>query len=167
MSQSKTEIAGRHDFDFMAGRWRVHHKRLKERLANSDEWIEFDGTQVARPLMEGSANVDDNYFDVPGAPYRGVTLRAFDPESGQWSIWWLDGRMPLGPLEPPMRGTFRDGVGTFYADETFKGIPIRVRFIWSHITPTSSRWEQAFSTDNGATWETNWISEFKRTHDQP
>ncbi len=27
-----------HDFDFYWGKWRVHHRRLKERLAGSDEW---------------------------------------------------------------------------------------------------------------------------------
>ena len=76
--------------------------------------------------------------------------------------WWLDGRMPLGPLDPPVRGGFRDGVGTFTADEAFRGKPIKVRFTWSRITPTSARWEQAFSPDGGKTWEVNWEMDFTR-----
>jgi len=53
-------------------------------------------------------------------------------------------------------------VGTFYSRETFNGADITVRFIWSHITPDSARWEQAFSADDGKTWEANWIMEFTR-----
>ena len=90
-------------------------------------------------------------------------MRSFDAKSGQWSIWWLDSRTPLGPLDPPVRGSFRGGVGSFLAEDTFKGKAIRVRFEWSRITSTSCHWEQAFSTDGGANWETNWIMDFERT----
>lgn len=155
-------VRGLHDFDFLAGAWRVAHRRLKERLAGSTEWIAFSGTTTAQLVMEGAANIDDNFLDMPGGAYRAVTLRAFDAATSLWSIWWLDGRMPHAPLEPPMRGRFDDGVGLFLADETFNGKPIRVRFIWSRITPTSARWEQAFSPDGGKTWETNWIMDFAR-----
>jgi hypothetical protein len=61
-----------------------------------------------------------------------------------------------------VRGRFHGGVGTFYADDTFKDKPIRVRFLWSGIQANTCRWEQAFSPDGGATWETNWIMEFTR-----
>jgi hypothetical protein len=155
--------SGAHDFDFIAGEWRARHRRLKERLAGSTEWIEFTGTQSARIIMGGTANMDDNVFDMPGGAYRGITLRAFDAASGLWSIWWLDSRYPQNPMDPPMRGRFENGVGLFYADETFNGRPIRVRFIWKNISPTQSRWEQAFSADGGQTWETNWTTDFTKT----
>jgi hypothetical protein len=153
---------GVHDFDFIAGRWRVHHRRLKERLAGNDEWQEFAGTSDARLILDGAGNVDDNVIELPAGTYRAATLRSYDPESRQWSIWWLDGRFPRGPLDPPMVGGFKDGVGTFLADDTFGGKPIVVRFIWSEITEASARWEQAFSSDGGETWEVNWIMEFTR-----
>jgi hypothetical protein len=82
-------------------------------------------------------------------------------ESGQWSIWWLDGRNP-GSIDTPVVGRFENGVGAFLADETFAGKPIRVRFFWTVSRPDRPRWEQAFSTDAGATWETNWIMDFTR-----
>jgi hypothetical protein len=153
---------GIHDFDFLAGRWRVRHHKLTTRLAGADDWVDFDGTVEAWPLMDGAANVDDNVLEAPDGTYRAVTLRSYDRESGQWSIRWLDDRFPLAPLEPPMRGFFVDGVGTFFADEVFQGQPVRVRFVWSEITATSARWEQAFSTDAGATWEVNWTMRFTR-----
>ncbi len=162
MTEVARGAAGVHDFDFFVGRWRVHHRRLQERLANSHDWIEFEGTSVAQTLLAGYGNIDDNVLELPGDPYRAVTLRAFDVKTGLWSIWWLDGRSPKGPLDPPVRGTFKEGVGTFFADDTFDGKPIRVRFIWSRIAPASCHWEQAFSPDGGKTWETNWEMTFVR-----
>ena len=155
-------VTGLHDFDFLAGRWKVHHRKLKKRLANSHEWLEFEGTLYSQPLMGGYANVDDDVFDVPGAAYRGVAPRSFDPKTGLWSIWWMDSRYPTAPMDPPVKGSFHDGVGTFYADDTENGRPIRIRFIWSKITPTTCHWEQAYSPDAGKTWETNWVQDLVR-----
>ena len=149
------------DFDFLIGRWAVHHRRLKERLIGCTEWEEFAGHSELRTLMDGRVNVDDNVIELPGRTYRAVTLRSFDPGSKQWAIWWLDGRDPHR-IDTPMIGSFSDGVGSFYADEVVQGQPVRVRFLWTHITPTSCRWQQAFSTDPGLNWETNWVMDFKR-----
>jgi hypothetical protein len=150
-----------HDFDFYMGSWRVHHLRLEERLAGSDDWQEFEGTSTAWPILDGAGNIDDNVLELPAGTYRAISFRTFDPESGRWSIWWLDGRYPTR-LDPPVVGGFENGVGTFIADDTFNGRPILVRFIWSNLTATSTRWEQAFSPDGGATWEVNWIMESTR-----
>lgn len=150
-----------HDFDFLVGNWRVHHWRLKERLAGSHDWVEFEGTSRHWKTMDGHGNVDNNYIGLPGGPYFGVGLRGYDPKTGTWAIWWLDERDPL-KIEPPVFGNFRDGVGTFEGDDTFKGKPIKVRFVWSKITASSAHWEQAFSPDGGATWETNWRMDFTR-----
>jgi hypothetical protein len=157
----KGDTDGVHDFDFFMGSWRVHHRRLKERLANNHEWVEFEGTGTAQKILGGFGNIDDNVLDLPGEAYRAATLRAYDPEKKQWSIWWLDGRNP-GHLDPPVVGRFENGVGTFYADDTFKGKPIRVRFLWTRVTSNTPHWEQAFSIDAGETWETNWTMDFSK-----
>ena len=151
-----------HDFDFYFGTWRIHHKQLVERLAGSTTWREFESTSTAWPIMGGTGNIDDNVLEHPNGTYRAISLRSFDPATGQWAIWWVDSRSPHGALDPPVKGKFVDGVGTFYADDTLRGKPIRVRFTWSKITPTSARWEQAFSPDGGKTWELNWTMQFQR-----
>jgi hypothetical protein len=158
----KPDLSGLHDFDLRAGEWVCHHRRLKERLAGSHEWQEFDGTQSFRLLMDGFANEDENVLNLPGGAYKGVTLRAYDSKTGQWAIWWLDGRTPFGDLDPPVKGRFVNGVGVFYADDTLRGKPVRVRFTWSNITANSAHWEQAFSPDGGKTWELNWVTDFSR-----
>jgi len=150
------------DFDFFVGRWTVRHRRLKQRLAGSTQWEEFGGTSLMQKVMDGQGNFDDNLIDLPGRPYRAVSLRSFDPKTKQWAIWWVDGRDPHHRLDPPMVGGFSEGIGTFYADETLDGRPIRVRYLWTDITANSCRWQQAFSPDGGQTWETNWVMDFTR-----
>lgn len=152
--------AGKHAFAFQTGDWRVRHRKLKQRLAGSTEWVEFDGTCRAWELLGGEANVDDHFLDDPAGAYRAATFRRTDPASGRLSIWWFD---PRFALDPPVHGSFENGVGTFLGDDQLDGRPIKVRFIWSNITPTSARWAQAFSPDGGQTWETNWIMSFERT----
>ncbi len=155
-------LSGAHDFDFWIGEWRVHHRRLKERLAGNHDWVDFDGTATTRPALGGLGNVDDSVFNFPGGAYRGVGIAAYDPKTAQWSTWGLDGRDPVASLDPPARGHFENGVGTFYADDSFNGKPVRVRFIWTHATPATAHFEQAYSPDAGKTWETNWTSDFQR-----
>ena len=149
------------DFDFLVGHWTVRHRRLKERLAGCTEWEEFPGTCSLRPLLDGQANVDDNVLELPSGSYRAASIRAYDPATKLWSIWWLDSRHPHD-LGTPVVGAFKNGTGTFFADDMLNGEPIRVRFLWTDIEAASARWQQAFSQDGGATWETNWIMEFRR-----
>ncbi len=149
------------DFDFLPGHWAIHHRRLKERLTGCTEWETFKGTCQAWPLLGGLGNVDDNVLELPGGTYRALTMRTFDPATRQWAIWWVDGRHPHR-LDPPVVGGFADGVGTFECDDELRGQPIRVRYVWSDITATSARWQQAFSPDGGQTWETNWVMALTR-----
>jgi len=164
MGHRMTKAAGR-EFDFFFGEWDVRHRRLTARLAGSDDWQDFAGTSSVRPLLGGLGNIDDNLIHLPDGAYRAISLRSHDPSRGQWAIWWLDGRAPHR-LDVPMIGSF-DGssggpVGTFFAEDTYKGKPIRVRFLWTRTETPSPRWEQAFSADRGVTWETNWYMDFTR-----
>jgi hypothetical protein len=151
-----------HAFDFLAGKWIVHHRKLNQRLASPrcDEWTEFDGTCSFRHILGGLGNVDDNLIAHPEGSYRGASLRLFDKATGQWSIWWMNDGVAV--IEPPVTGGFTNGIGTFEGDDTFDGRPIRVRFIWNDITDTTATWQQAFSEDGGQTWETNWLMNFER-----
>ena len=157
-----SDLSGLHAFDLRVGKWKMKNRVLKERLAGSHDWLEYDGARLGGSVMNGYGNADDTFLNKPGGAYSGVTLRAYDAKTGQWAIWWLDGRTPTAKLDPPMIGRFANGVGIFYNDDSLRGRPIRVRFIWSKITRNSAHWEQAYSPDGGKTWETNWISDFTR-----
>lgn len=149
------------DFDFVIGDWLVKHRRLKERLANCYEWIEFDGEMSTRKILGGYGNVEDNVLYFPEGEFRAIALRSYDTTTATWSIWWLDGRFP-DRIDVPVVGGFNDGVGTFFARDRAAGVPVTVRFIWSQAGADELRWEQAFSPDDGSTWETNWTMTFFR-----
>ena len=151
-----------HDFDFLFGAWNVRHHVLKGRLVGSTEWVEFTGTLRAEPLLGGPGNFDDNTLNRPTGFYRAVTLRAFDPETKTWAIWFLDGRWPH-KLDAPVIGKFENRIGNFYSDDVNNGKPVKLRFTWIATDPEAPRWEQALSPDGGKTWETNWRMEYVRT----
>lgn len=152
---------GRADFDFEEGSWAVRHRRLGTRLQGADDWEEFPGESRMHRVLGGLGNVEDNHLHVPGGSYRALALRSFDPATRLWAIWWLDGRSPHG-LDVPVVGRFENGLGRFTAQDRFNGQPVVVEFQWSQ-TPEGPRWQQAFSPDNGVSWEVNWVMDFRRT----
>lgn len=160
MSGTPQRPCGAEAFDFLIGAWDVRHRRLERRLAGDDRWARFGGSMVCRAILNGLGNFDENVIDLPEGHYRACTVRMFEPAVGQWSIRWIDGRNPA--FDPPVFGGFEDGVGLFHGNDRFEGQPIGVRYVWSDITPASARWEQAFSADDGRSWEVNWVMEFER-----
>lgn len=155
-----TARPGLHAFAFQTGEWRVRHRKLKRRLAGEKDWLEFGGTCRAWEVMAGAGNVEEHFLDDPTGPYHASTMRRLDPASDRWSIWWFDSRDAA--LGPPVHGRFENGIGTFFGDDMLDGRAIVMRFIWSGIAADAAQWEQAFSPDKGATWETNWIMQFER-----
>ncbi len=148
-------------FAFQTGIWRVHHRKLRERLNGCTDWSEFTGTSAAREIMDGAGNIEDNFLNDPVGAYHAAALRRIDPVSGEWTITWFDQR--YSDVGPAMRGHFKGSTGTFLCDDVLDDNLISVRFIWSRTGTANPRWEQAFSADGGENWETNWIMDFERT----
>jgi len=148
------------NFDFFVGEWTSTQRRLREVLTGCQEWYEFEGVTRCWRVFDGAGNVDEVTF--PSLGWGGVTLRLYDKERDEWSLYWASSRSGLAL--PPVVGRFHDdGRGVFDGDDVYDGKPIRCVYIWSRITDQSCRWEQAFSVDQGSTWETNWIADFQRT----
>lgn len=151
---------GSHDFDPLIGTWKYHLKRLKDRLAGSHEWVEFEGTGVCRPIWDG-AMLEQAVFEAPGNRIEGIVVRLYNAETRQWKLYW-DSR-PVGRFDPPQIGEFKNGVGEFFAQDTWKGRTVLVRFRWTKLDTPSPHFEQAYSDDGGTTWEVNWITDQTRT----
>jgi hypothetical protein len=146
------------DFDFLTGSWDVRNRWLTDFLDETSDWEEFPGTSRASVHFAGGANFDE--IDFPTKGFAGLTLRLFDTEREEWSLYWASKR--TGTLFPPVTGRFTDGRGEFFGDDTHAGKDVRVRFVWSGITEHTARWEQAFSLDEDRTWVTNWIMDLTR-----
>jgi hypothetical protein len=154
---------GSHDFDFLIGNWKAHVRRLPDRLVGSNAWIEYNGISNHKKVLDTDANFEEFEVDNPEKHLhiKGQTLRLYNPDSHQWSIYLLD--LDKGVLSvPPVIGEFNGNRGEFYDQEQYKGRAILVRYIWLNISPKSARMEQSFSADGGKTWETNWICELTR-----
>ena len=157
---SPSATSSRHDFDYLVGNWNLSNRKLKTRLAGSTEWISFESRVEMHQILGGLGNID-KYTDLStGKPYEGVALRLFNPETRLWSIYWADSNS--GSLDPPVVGSFENKVGHFFARDTYKGRNIIVVFRWDVRDPQFPIWSQAFSTDEGKTWEWNSINVSER-----
>ena len=88
--------------------------------------------------------------EAVGARILGTYFDLDDPDRFVWLRSYTD---------ITMRGA---ALRAFYGDDEHDGKRVLVRYLWSEITSRNARWEQAFSPDGGATWETNWTMRFKR-----
>jgi hypothetical protein len=160
---ANTERDGQRDFDFEMGTWNIHLKRLLHPLAGSTTWIEFDGTSVTRKVWDGRSELEEFETDGAAGHIEGLTLRLYNPQSHQWSLYWANSKD--GIMAPPQIGQFKNGRGEFFAQDTQNGKSVFVWFIWSEITPNSAHFEQSFSDDGGKSWEVNWVTDQTRVPD--
>lgn len=147
-----------HDFDYFAGGWTAQQHRLAVQKDGSKRWETFPAVLCMEPYLGGLVTVDEMYLPTKGK--AGVTIRTFDVQKHQWSVYWIssaDGVLGV----PGVVGGFHGNHGEFYGDDVDDGRPIRVRFTWDKRDHDHARWEQAFSYDN-RTWETNWTADFTR-----
>ncbi|HEY2459646.1 MAG TPA: hypothetical protein VGI16_02515 [Candidatus Acidoferrum sp.] len=158
-----TQRDGSHDFDFLIGDWKAHVRRLPERLKGSHTWVEYNGISNHKKLLDSNANFEEFDVSSPDKKLRikGQTLRLYNPESHQWSIYLVD--LDKGTLDlPPVVGQFNGRRGEFYNQQIWENRAVLVRYVWLDISPESSRMEQSFSADGGKSWEVNWICELSR-----
>lgn len=147
-----------HDFDYFVGGWTTKQHRLKTGKDGSKSWETFPATLCMELYLGGLVTVDEMYMPTKGR--AGVTVRTFDVQKRQWSIYWIssaDGVLGV----PGVVGGFHGNHGEFYGDDVDNGHPIKVRYIWDKLDQDHAQWKQAFSYDN-RTWQTNWIGDFVR-----
>lgn len=145
------------DFDFLAGEWKIHHRRLK--TPGTDDWDIFEGEATCWTILAGVGSVEE--LRIPARNFSGMGLRLLDVEKREWSDFWVNAKS--GVLATPgTTGMFVDRVGTFVADDMDGDKPIMVRGVWDRIVPTSCRWHQALSYDGGKTWQGQWFMDWTR-----
>jgi hypothetical protein len=156
-----TARPGEHEFDFALGTWKEHSTRLLHPLTGSTTWVNMEGVSVVHKFWNGRGNLTELESDGPDGHLELLALRLYNPEAQQWNLTFATSK--VGVLGMPQNtGEFKNGIGQFYDQESYKGRAIWVRFTITPISADSYRSEQAFSDDNGKTWETNWINTYTR-----
>ena len=160
---SATAPNGQHDFDWEIGAWTTRVSRLQSPLSGSQTWVELEGTTVVRKLFDGRANLAELDIAGPSGRIQGISLRLYEPQTRQWNINYASLRS--GTLTAPIAGAFKNGRGEFFGRDSLDGRPILVRFVIECATRDVCRFEQAFSADDGKSWELNWIATDSRIAD--
>jgi hypothetical protein len=152
------------DFDFLVGKWKMHNRHLNQRLENCKDWTEFDSSDENMKILNDTADMDTySTTEFPGQEgklFQGLTLRLFNPKTKLWSLYWVASN--TGAIDPPVVGSFENGVGHFFGKDTLNGKPIIVMFRWDARNKDRPIWGQAFSPDNGKTWEWNFFNVSER-----
>lgn len=147
-------------FDFWVGEWDVNLRMLQDDLTWKDSvraHAEIHSILGGRAILE--------LWD--SAPILGYSLRYHDAATGKWVLWlnW-PGNNRAGSSS--LTGEFRHGRGEFFSSSTdAQGNESISRYTFSDATPTSLRWDDAYSSDGGKTWSASWIMEFTRTRERP
>jgi hypothetical protein len=157
---SASTSSSQNDFDFLVGKWKMHHRKLKRRLENCKDWTEFESTDENHKILNGIGDVDILSATFDGKPFEGFTLRLFNPKTKLWSLYWV--ASDVGVLDPPVVGSFENNVGHFFTKDIFNGKKIIMLFRWDVRDKDHPIWSQAFSPDNGKTWEWNWYNVSER-----
>ena len=147
---------GRGDFDWEIGRWKTQLKRRLHPLTGSEAWVEYSGTTAVTKVWNGGANLVELDVTGPAGRIEGLSLRLYEPDTQRWTLNFSN--RASGTLSPPSVGSFHNGRGEFLSREKLGDRDVLVRFVISDITADSARFEQAFSADDGKTWESNWIA---------
>jgi hypothetical protein len=165
LAQTSTQAAvatsdGQHDFDFNFGVWHTHIRRVLDPFAESGKSVELNGTVTVRKVWNGRAQWEEIEAEGPDGHWEGMTLFLYNPTSHQWSQWFADSKD--GVMANPLIGSFRDGRGELYTQDTFHDRSVLVRGEWSQIKPDSHHFEEAYSKDGGKTWHSAFIADLNR-----
>ena len=123
------------DFDFLTGTWDIANRWHTDFLDPASKWEEFPGISRASRHFGGAAGLQrDNLPDQ-------AVLRADPPpaQPGHPPVVALLGQQADRHAVPASHGTFTDGVGEFFGEDTHNDVPVLARFRWTDITVGSAR----------------------------
>ena len=150
---------GRHDFDFFFGAWQIaNRKRVRPLVPGDDEWIEFEaylrGAADPRRPRERRHLLGARLSGRPGS--RASRCGCSSPGPALADLVGVHGRQraPRHARGRPLPGRRRRPVRVRRHP---RRRAVRVRYDWKDIDADSVTWEQSFSFDGGATWDSNWV----------
>lgn len=160
---SSTLPAESRHFDFWVGEWDVNLRVRQPDLTWADT---HRATARIYPILAGKALLELWSEDAEDG-IKGYSLRYFDTARDEW-VLWLNWPGANRSGSSSLAGAFRHGRGEFFSTGTQPdGTQSISRYTFSDITPSSLRWDDAFSSDGGDSWTNRWVMEFSRTAAKP
>lgn len=148
---------GAHDFDGGIGVWDTRLSVLRRPLSDDAEWVDYQGVSLVTGIWGRAASLVQLDATGPAGDLHALSLRLYDTASATWTLNFAS--LGSGEVAPPTTGAFDGaGRGEFRSRETLGDRVVDVRFVITQQDPDTWHYEQAFSPDGGATWETNWIA---------
>ncbi len=144
---SSQAVPGAHDVDFGFGTWHTHIQRTIDPFSDEPNSFEMDGTKNVRRVWGGKANLEELEVDGPKGHWEGLNLFLFNPKSQQWSQIFINSK--VGVIGAALVGSFKDGRGELFQQDTIDNRSIQLRGLWSEITPTSYNYTESYSDDGG------------------
>ncbi|MFL6300682.1 MAG: hypothetical protein ACJ71N_08770 [Terriglobales bacterium] len=158
---SESEQPGAHDFDFAEGTFHTHIKRTMDPFSTSSASIELDGTKTSKKIWGGRGWLEQIEAEGPRGHWEAMTIFLYNPKAHQWSQTYVNSKE--GTISsPPTIGSFKDGRGELYTQDSFNDKAILLRGVWSDITPNSHRYEESYSDDGGRSWKTAFVGQLTR-----
>lgn len=152
------EPAQQRAFDWQLGLWNIHMHRLLHPLTSQARWTDLHGTVKVSKIWNGRANLAEVVADGPTGKLEILALRLYLPQSHAWTLAFAGSSK--GQLQPPMYGSFKNGRGTFYAQEDLNGKAVWDRFEFFDATPNAAKDAEALSVDGGK----NWVQSYYNIH---
>ena len=151
---------GQHDFDFNIGVWRTQIHRILDPLEGGGHTMELSGIVTIRKVWDGRASLEEIEADSPNGHWEALSLFLYNPQSHQWSRSFVNARDPTP--SGAFVGSFKNGRGELYLQDTIDGRSVLVRGVFSDIKPDSHTYTEAYSDDGGTTWRTSLVAHLTR-----
>lgn len=132
-------------FDFWLGSWDATYGDTMH--ATNTITKEMDGCVV------------HEHFNDPASKLKGESWSMYSPRTQKWQQTWVDNQGSYIALS----GVFANGEMTLYTEPfTLNGKKTVNRMVYYNITKDSFDWRWEASTDEGKTWNQNWLIHYKR-----
>ena len=115
------------------------------------------GTNRIDKILDGKV-IREQFDGRPDAPFRGMSLSVYDPNTESWRQTWVDTEGSYWAFS----GRFEDGRMALSTEAVVEGKPVQLRMVFFNIAADEMEWNWERSDDGGRSWELRWHIQYRR-----